>query len=794
MARRTAILVTYFVLGAYAVCAQATLLREVQVLVFGSELAWGLVLAFWLAGVAVGAAASGRALQNRPEPWGALAIAGLVMPDVLLAEIVLLRVARPVLGVGPGEYIGPGAMILVTLIGTLPTSLWVGMAFPAASALVAKANGAAPEKARGIGWVYLTESAGALAGGTLFSFVLVDRLGAVTLVAGGGAVLAVAISLLARQYARRRWPIVAAVACAVVLTGLISEGAARRLDETLVRRRWESFAGGLQLIQSRDTRYQNLALGRLGDQFSLYANGIVAATWPNHPDLAIEAHLAACLAPAPKRILVLGGGAEGILKELLRYRPERLDYVTLDPALLGMIRARLAAPDGKALAELAGSTHFDDARRFIRRAAAEGREKYDLILLDTPEPASALEARLYTRECFEELSAILADDGVLAFRLSGAVGFWSPEAAHYVGSIVRPLRAVFPDVLLTFGYPTHVFAARRKGILVASGETLAARYRARGIVSPYFDPLWFEGASDLLDAEKRATVTRGLAANPPAFLNTDGQPAAALHHMRFWLATRAAGHAGENRPAEERPDVLGALLRLRFEWVMWGILGLTLLAACVGRVRGRRPFARTALLWSVGTTGFAGMAMELVLLYTFQVLYGYVYSMIGLVVGVFMFGLVVGSAAMNRMLRRGASSPAQRPGLRSLVVLDLAVGVFAAGLVLVLAALRLSAADRTVQGVTFALVATAGAMVGLVFPLAASIVLGERPSAGRAAGSVAAADYVGACLGALATGTLLVPILGVTGACLATAGMKALSAVFVGAAATMRSAPPSPSV
>ena len=42
------------------------------------------------------------------------------------------------------------------------------------------------------------------------------------------------------------------------------------------------------------------------------------------------------------------------------------------------------------------------------------------------------------------------------------------------------------------------------------------------------------------------------------------------------------------------------------------------------------------------------------------------------------------------------------------------------------------------------------------------------------------------CLGALATGTVLVPVLGVSGACLAVVAIKALSAVQVGLAATMR--------
>ena len=784
MSRRRVILPAYFVLGGYAVWAQATLLREMQVLVLGSELSWGLVLAFWLAGVAAGAMTAGRLIARSVRPWLMFAAAGVAMPAALVGEIVLLRIARSIAGVGPGEYVGPGTTVLLTLAATVPVSLWVGLAFPSASALVARGQVASSEKARAVGWVYLAESAGALLGGAAFSFLLVGRVGAVPLALGGGAVLALFIHLLVRTYTETGWTRFIPLALVAAQGILVTEGVAQRLDEATVRRRWASFAKALQLVRSEDTRYQNVALGRLGEQFTLYTNGLVDATWPNHGQLAIDAHLAACQHPDPKRMLVLGGGAEGMLKELACHKPQRLDYVTLDRDLLRMVREHLDEADRNALDSLdgLGQVHFADARRFVKRAAARG-DRYDLVILAAPEPASTLEARLYTEEFFGELFRAMADDGVLVFTLTTPVGYWSEEPAAYAGSIVVPLKRVFPDVLLTFETPMHCFAAKREGILVETGEELAKRYRLRGVEPHHFDPDWFMGASDLLDAEKRAGVRRALAAHPPRFTNTDERPAAALYHVRYWLQQSAAAHATPDAPAEHRADVLGALMRLRFEWVILCVVGLTALAAVAGLARGRRGIRRTALLWSVGTTGFASMALEIVLLHTFQTLYGYVYSMVGLVIGVFMFGLVIGSYLMNRRLRRASADPSRGPGLRTVVALDVALTVFAAGLVLGLALLRRSAADWPVQITTFALVGISGILGGLVFPLAAAVALKERDTTtGRTAGAIDAADHLGACVGALATGTLLVPILGISGACLAVVAIKSLSAVLVGAA------------
>ncbi|MFO8015261.1 MAG: fused MFS/spermidine synthase [Phycisphaerae bacterium] len=791
MHRGRSILVAYFILGAYAVTAQATLLREVQVLVFGSELSWGLVLGFWLAGVAVGAAGGGRLARTRGRALAGLLVSGLAMPLVLTGTVVALRLARGLLGVGPGEYVSPAATAVVTLLGTAPVSLWIGLAFPAASVLLAGEAEDGTDRARAVGWVYLCESLGSLLGGALFSFVLVRRLpiaggvgpaGAVTVALAGGAVLALALDALLRHEGPGGWTRFVPVTVAVALAAVVAAGGAARLDRATVRARWRSFARHLDLVHASDTPYQNVAIGRLQNQFSLYTNGMVDATWPDHAEAAARAHLIACQHPKPRRMLVLGGGADGLLKELRRHGPERLDFVTLDRRRLAAMRQHLDEADRDALQAVGEGVHFADARRFVKRAARAGR-RYDLVVLAAPEPASTLEARLYTRQFYERTAAAMADDGILVFTLATPVGYWSEAPAAYAGSILEPLAAVFPDTLLTFSSPMVCFAARRKGVLTDAPEVLARRYETRGVASPYFDPLWFLGAAEMLDAEKRRQVRRALAAHRPAFVNTDARPVAAFYHVRYWLAQSEAAHAGPEAPATHRADVLGAFLHLRLEWVLAAVAAGTVLAAGVGLFGKARGLRRAAVLWSVGTTGFAAMALEIVLLYTFQTLYGYVYSMVGLVIGVFMFGLVAGSLAMNRRLGRLRAAGRTGPGLATVAALDLAVAVFAMGLLVGVGLLRRWSADVPVQVVTFALVGVSGVLGGLVFPLAAAVSLREKGSrTGRAAGAIDAADHVGGCAGALVTGTVLVPVLGLAGACLTVAAMKALSAGLAGAA------------
>jgi len=42
-------------------------------------------------------------------------------------------------------------------------------------------------------------------------------------------------------------------------------------------------------------------------------------------------HLAALQHPNPQNVLILGGGIEGIVREIAKYKPKRIDYVELNP-------------------------------------------------------------------------------------------------------------------------------------------------------------------------------------------------------------------------------------------------------------------------------------------------------------------------------------------------------------------------------------------------------------------------------------------------------------------------------
>jgi spermidine synthase len=170
-------------------------------------------------------------------------------------------------------------------------------------------------------------------------------------------------------------------------------------------------------------------------------------------------------------------------------------------------------------------------------------------------------------------------------------------------------------------------------------------------------------------------------------------------------------------------------------------------------------------------SGFAGTTLEIVLLLAFQVLCGSVYHQLGIIVTVFMAGLALGAALANRRGKSG--SHASAPTAKPLAFLAFAIAGYAILLGFLLPMLNrlgnTAASLALIKAVIALLTLVLAALVGMQFPLANRL---EFDGTVAGASRLYTADFAGSCLGALLAGTLLIPIIGVTGVCLLTAALN----------------------
>jgi len=739
---------------------------------YGSEFSWGIVLFSWLLGVAAGAALGG---------WGAgrLGRADLAIVANMLAlgflsclEIWLFRGARGWLGIAPGELLPLIETAGISMFFVAPAGALVGLAFPLACSLIDQDG----ESTRGIGplaGVYGLESAGSLVGGAAFSFWAVDRLSPIeTALICLGIVAAASAGLLWASGRERVAGLVLFPAAAVILlTAFVGGGT---LNRRLIDRRWNDIAPGYELCSEVESRYQNLALGRRETQFTLYCDGQVTSDFPDPLTFAPLAHFWMCQHPSPRRVLVLGGGAEGLLAEILKHPIESLDYVDHDPRLGELIEPFLADEDRHALESDRISIHHSDARYYVKTQ----RNRFDLVIANLPEPTSAQRARFYTDEFIGELRRAMTHRSVLCLSALAAPGELSAESAGYLASIRATLERHFPYITVSWGNPARVLAASEPDLISTDPAELSSRFSERGIESRFFQPLWFEGAMDWLDPLKLQERKEQLDAAEDVLISTDLHPAIYLQRLAIW---------------EKMSRPPGSLIeRLRSLDLPLFLLTLASITAAVVISRARRGPAGTGWIYgplalSMGTTGFVTMALSILWLFAFQNLYGYVYQRIGWIIALFMCGLVIGCSIVSLWSRRASSSRGRsefsQALWRRLVAVDLLLAVLSVAAppaLILMGSLQAARLDfLLVEGGVSLLVAVTGLLCGAAFALAGGLQFEVRGGAAAAAGSVVGADHTGACLGALVTGILLVPVYGVVTTAYLLAGIKLGSAVIL---------------
>jgi spermidine synthase len=754
-------------LGLQTMVVQIILIRESLVIFQGNELCFGVVFAAWLAGIAVGANVGAR-IASKVRRGNVLAVGILlVMVVVPPVQVYLIRVQRDWLHIPPGELAPFTSLLLSSLLTITPFSLLVGFIFPLAYRLFRRWEA---DPASAVGRLYVVEATGSVLGGILFTFYVAGKMDAFSALTITGLTLSAMVILYASDKEEDRTAeIIPVTGCylAFLFAAFLLARVPTQKQYDAALARWQSFTPSLDYCASADSRYENLVVARKGDQYSLFGDGQLMFSFPDEPTYAEQAGRVLTEHPNPKRVLLLGGGIGGLLRQMLLHPVSHIDYVELDPALILLVDDFLPFDEREVLADPRVRVWYEDGRRFVKRAPEELKKsksaKYDLVFVNLPDPSTAMINRFYTREFFQEVKKILAPGGVLATRISSAIGYMGEEVGNYTSSLNRTLRSVFAEVIASPGDTNYYFACDTPGVVTFDIPTLMKRYRERKVGTKYFSEYMFP---TLLQPDLVKNLAKQLEARQDTPINSDFRPVTYFFNLMLW------------------DQFAGGQLRGFYHWVRRASMGWIALFVCLfAAVRAayalltpQRGASHTKfnLLAAIAGVGLAGLSWELVLIFAFQNIYGYVYERVGLIIAAFMVGLVVGGAWANGRARTTAENAARMRGLRALI---LAVAVYSAVLPLLIWVLsrgQAVAPGRDLAAtVLVILTGIAGLLTGAPFPLATRLYIERAGNASRGAGLMDSLDHLGAFVGALVTGVLLIPLLGIVQTCLTIALVNA---------------------
>jgi spermidine synthase len=587
----------------------------------------------------------------------------------------------------PGSMVGLVEILCSSFLLLVPFCLSTGFLFTLLSHMLSERMGGNP-----IAGVYGVEAAGSVVGGLVFNLGVVYLLSTFQSLLLLAAVNAGVFAWFARDL---RVGALRHIFLGVILLVVILE-VAWDLDRSAA----EYLFPAQRIVELEDTPYGKLAVTEQSGQISFYENSVLLFSTGDVTENEEAVHYAMVQHPGPKHVLLLSGGISGAIEEILKYGVRTVDYVEINPRLIEMGRQFARVLDDPSVRTVAS-----DARRFVRRHD----KLYDVVLINAPDPLTAQANRFYTVEFLREVKARLSDGAVVAVSLLSSVDYYGDDARRLTSVVANTMRAVFAHVLIVPGLKTY-FLSSDAQLNIRVGHMIEKRGIPTVYVNQdYIDDTLLRQRSDALHAM----------VEEDAGINRDFTPVGYYGQLRYWLS------------------------QFGLEPWMVGVSGCLLLVLSVLRLN--------AITFGMFSGGFAASSLEVLLLVAFQVLYGYVYQILGLIITTFMAGLAVGALAGRRF-----------SGQRLIVTyagLQFGVMVIAALLPLLFLVLKsFPVHDTVVQVIFFTSTLLIGLLIGAEFATATRILQG---SVAVVASSLYGVDLLGSALGGLLMSVFLLPLVGV---------------------------------
>ncbi|MFR9711363.1 polyamine aminopropyltransferase [Paenibacillus sp. MB22_1] len=193
-----------------------------------------------------------------------------------------------------------------------------------------------------------------------------------------------------------------------------------------------------ETLVTEKTEYQDLAMldteefGRM-----LVLDGMVMTTIKDEFVYhEMMAHPALFTHPNPKRVLVVGGGDGGVIREVIKH-PE------VEQAVLVEIDGKVIEYSKKYLPEIAGG--LDNPRVDVQVADGymhiiESKNQYDVIMVDSTEPVGPA-APLFERGFYQGIYEALKDDGIFVAQTDNP---WFK--ADLIQKVNKDVKEIFPIV------------------------------------------------------------------------------------------------------------------------------------------------------------------------------------------------------------------------------------------------------------------------------------------------------------------------------------------------------------
>ena len=673
------------IIGITTVITQIILLREFLSVFFGNELVMGIILANWMLLTGAGAYL-GKFFKNFKNKISIIITFQVVLAIMPVVTVFLLNVLKNAI-FPVGSMVGLTDIIYGSFVLLIPLCISSGITFTVFSTIISENS-----NSNRINNVYYLESFGSLFGGIIFNFLLLFFFSAFHILTIILTINFLAATLLAITMKMKLHGIIIPVIFLFSLTIIMKYD----FESTSLKYLYK----GQDIIYLEENQYGKLLVSKTDEQLNFYENGVSLFSTNNIIENEESVHYAMVQHFNPKNILLISGGISGSIQEILKYDIDNVDYLELNPGIIDVGYLFGYIPETRKLNIIS-----KDARLFIKKT----QNKYDVVLVNLPEPTTARINRFYTYEFFSELKKKLNKDAVISISLGSSQNYLSKEEINTNSIMFNTLKTCFKNVIIIPGNKNFYLASDAK-----LSQQITYLIKNKHIENEYVNDNYLD---DELLIQRSNFIQNSLSTE--VGINKDFKPVSYYRQLLLWMSY-----------FKDNVLIISIVVFIILVFILLkiNIISLGLFAG-----------------------GFAASSLEIIILISFQIIYGYVYHITGIIITLFMAGLAIGSFFLPKLFKVINKN--------LFIRLQFCIGIFSIILPFIIIACNIFDLETAILHTIFYLLTLLiSMMTGLQFAIATKIRKSKIPSLAAESYS---SDLLGSAIGALLTSALLIPLLGI---------------------------------
>lgn len=198
-----------------------------------------------------------------------------------------------------------------------------------------------------------------------------------------------------------------------------------------------------------------------------------------------------------ERVLVIGGGDGGIIRELCRYKSiKRIDLVEIDSAVVETCRTFFPKVSSS-LDDPRVNIHYQDGMKFLLDCV-KAKQSYDLVIMDSTDPVGMAKG-LYSEDFFKHIDHILGPEGIFMSQTGTPLfdEFGIRENYSKLTTRFKKVQAICAPILIYPGVHWTFAAASKKWSMQDFKENKLGEYAAFAMKLKWHNPAWQSCATEL---------------------------------------------------------------------------------------------------------------------------------------------------------------------------------------------------------------------------------------------------------------------------------------------------------